>query len=248
VQTPTPARRLITAAADRITKRPITPSRPKRCAKDRYSASLFDFSRKRARRFRAQLLLRPPPSAPSVSYYFIRPFWGVHSRAISRFSFPAPRSSSSYFPENACLPLASALLARRRSVREPPQKVTPSRPPPPAAPFIRLVPTSRPFIVTSRSVNIRHGRFGLVLPATRPVADRPLRSTRGLDREPSPAPSAPLRLASRRLSQFSRGHVQHFNRVRLSSEIKAVDRGRVSAPAIALARRIALASMISRAR
>jgi len=127
------------------------------------------------------------------------------------------------------------------------KKSPPSRLPPLAAPFIRLVPTSRPFIVTSRSVNIRHGRFGLVLPATRPVADRPLRSTRGLDREPFPPPRpATPRLAP--VIAIFEGTVQHFNRVRLSSEIKAVDRGRVSAPAIALGRRIALASMISRAR
>lgn len=44
-----------------------------------------------------------------------------------------------------------------------------TRPPLRLLPLIRLVPTSRPFIVTSRSVNVRHGRFGLVLSTTKPV-------------------------------------------------------------------------------
>jgi hypothetical protein len=64
--------------------------------------SLFDFSRKRARRFRALLPLRPPPFA---SYYFIRPFRGVHSRAISRFSLLAPRSLAH--------PAAALLISRK---------------------------------------------------------------------------------------------------------------------------------------
>lgn len=83
-----------------------------------------------------------------------------------------------------------------------------TRPLPRLLPLIRLVPTSRPFIVTSRSVNVRHGRFRLVLSTTKPVPKR----------------RDPRETSLRRFDLITIFEtIQHFNRVRLSSEIKAID-------------------------
>lgn len=57
-------------------------------------------------------------------------------------------------------------------------------------------------------MNVRHGRFGLVLSTTKPVPKRR-----------DPRETSPRRFGLITIFET----IQHFNRVRLSSEIKAID-------------------------
>jgi len=134
--------------------------------------------------------------AASASYHFIPPRSFPCDKPLLALSLPPFLFAGREMP--ACLPLASVLLARCRFVRESPQK--PSHPLATAArrPFYPPCPNIAAVYRNFTLLNVRHGRFGLVLPATRPVADGSPRSTRSLDH---PLPRfVPLRPASPRLA------------------------------------------------